>query len=134
MKEKLQISRKKSFSSIEQAGNWLKKLKNQILRRVDPTDEIAPVNTDTFTERQRFLHYGISLLNPRDYPTTQRHKIVMFKNLLMAIVQGYTIEGIAQLSHCSLETAKKWEKEAIACVQDAIHRRRKSGIPIIGMN
>ena len=42
--------------------------------------------------------------------------------------------ALAQQSHCSLETIKKWREEAIARVKDAIHDKTRHGIPIIGSN
>lgn len=133
MPRKLKLSFGKVFTSIEKASNWLKELKQLVKQRAKP-EEAFPITTATESERKKFLLYGISLLNPKDYPTDQRGKIVMFKTLLQAEVMGYSIEYIANQSRCSLDTAKRWRRDAIECVKDAINDRIKHGIPVVGLN
>ena len=122
----------KVFTSIEQAGNWLKGIKKLVEKKASM--ENFPVTTAMPQERRRYLLYGISLLNEKDYPTDQRGKISMVKNLLRARASGYSLEWLANHSGCSLETSKKWEKEGICLVKDAINNRIKHNLPILGRN
>jgi len=126
------ISIHKVFTSLEQAGNWLKGFKKLVKDRAGM--ENFPITTASPPERVRFLLYGISLLEPKNYPVDQREKVMMLKNLLKAETKGYPIEWIAHMSRCSLETAKKWREEAICMVKDAINDRIKHSLPIVGMN
>jgi len=124
--------KEKVFDSIEQAGNYLKEYKAKAKETAKANK--FPISTASEGEQRRFLVYAISMLNPKDFPVWDRGQIVLGRNLLIARLKGYTIEGIAAKSGCTVEIAKQWEQDAIRRVKDAISKRVKQGIPVLGMN
>ena len=118
------------FNSLENAGNYIKDLMRLTKKRAAAED--FPINTSTPREEEAYLLYGISLLDVDSFPAEQKAKIKFLKRLLQARAKGYGIQYIARMSGCSVETAKKWEREGMERVKEAINKKQKHGIPILG--
>jgi len=134
--------------SLEQAGNWLKELKDNLVKTVKKT--VAEKNVISVAPPRdcaRFLSYGISLLDNVDsehmtafckitgkslhvYSGTELAEL--FRKFLTLRVNKISIERIAQYLQIPVETLKKVELIAISACSRVIEKSKVGAIPIVG--
>lgn len=136
------------FFSIEQAGNWLKEFKNNLVKTVKKTvSDNAKISIAPPKDRRKFLTYGISLLQDVDqenmdlfYTITGKSRhlysgseiATMFRQLLTLRVNYYSIEQIAHVFHTPPDILKKVEMIAIVSCNRAIDKAKVDAIPLVG--
>lgn len=133
--------------NIEQAGNYLKELKNKLVAKIKgAVSSEAKISMALPQDRRKFLTHAISLLDnvSRDnlhlfckvtgkslnvYSCTELADL--FKQLLTLRVTGYSIRQIAFILKTPAEILEKVELIALAAVDEAIEKSKVGAIPIL---
>jgi len=125
------------FNSIEEAGNYIKDLKDKLKRKASA--ETFPITTATSKERLKYIEYAISLMTKKNLPFTDIRKIIRAKSVLWLVANGYTFYAIANFlkqqgfGNVTIEKIKEVNKEGMKMCKDAISRVKNNNIPILGV-
>lgn len=135
---------KHRFFNIEQAGNFLKELKNKLVSKVKKTvSDEAKISTAFPKDRKAFLAYALTLLDTvssenmnlfykvtgKDiYSSTELAQL--FKKLLTLRIAGYSLRQIGFVLKTPPDVLKKVEQIALMAVSEAIEKAQV-GIPIL---
>jgi uncharacterized protein YigA (DUF484 family) len=133
--------------TIEQAGNFLKELKDKLVTKIKRTIfNEAKISTALPKDRRKFLTYAVSLLetvsrenmqlfckvtgkSPNLYSGTELAD--MFKKLLTLRTNGYSLRQIAYILKTPPDVLGKVEQIALMAVSEAIEKA-KLGVPLLG--
>lgn len=124
------------FNSIEEAGNYVKDLKDKLKRKA--SFEEFPVSCAMPEERLEYIKYGISLMTRQNLPFADMRKVKRGRAVLWLVAIGYTFPAIAGylkkqgFGDVTIEKIREVEKEGMRYVMDAIAHVKNNKTPIIG--
>jgi len=134
--------------NLEQAGNYLKELKNKLVTKIKKAvSNEAKISTAFPKDRIKFLAYAISLLD-----NVSRENIHLFckvtgkslnlysgteladwfKKLLILRINGYSLRQIAYILKTPPETLEKVEQIALMAVSEIIEKTKVGALPLVG--
>jgi len=121
------------FNTLAKAYNYLRDLKKKIRavkKSKSGSRDVLGVTQGgkTNDQRMKYLTYCISLLSGDDYPHYSQKEFHV--DLLTAMLKGFSLKYIANMSGCSMKVILGHEREAMLRVQDAIERTKKRKMPI----
>lgn len=130
------IDKDHQFNSLEEAGNYIKDLKDKLKRKAGM--EEFPITYAMPEDRLNYLRYGISLLTQKNLPFTKLCKIQCAQCVLWGLAQGYTYGALSQFlmskgqKDATIEKVKEVEQEGLKLVAQAIERVKNLKVPILG--
>jgi len=124
------------FNSLEEAGNYVKDLKEKTERKASA--EEFPISTAMPEDRIKYLNYAISLMTKENLPFTEVSRIVDARIILGSRALGYNCIEIAMFIKKKLsrdytpKQIKEKETEGLIMAQDCISKVQNTNTPILG--
>jgi len=124
------------FNSIEEAGNYVKDLKDKLKRRASA--EEFPITSAMPEDRLKYLKYAISLMTKRNLPLLDKRLLVRARAVLSLVARGYTYSAIAGylkrngFPNTKPQEIRDVELKGVQWASQAIERVQNTQVPIVG--